>query len=413
MGWTDDEIDGFFREASNHQKVSYNDAYWKEMEAMLNTEKPVKRRFFWWFFGVTAVVLMVGTGYYFMTVQQHSVQVSGSQEQQSGEALSSDRSELSEGALEYGEEKVTGADETQQVLSDRAEIDREKLSLRSNNTRVNSDRQVAASDGTTAFVLENGQVEGYEHSENTTEKEGFDVNPLKLDREWGGLHLSDEENRSLKTFPTADPAASGRFGFYVGVDAGAGTSYIKSSKDLLVQWGAKMGVDYTFGNRIRVGGGVGFRQQIIKNLNLERNREYYSFGLISVNQSISYDRLQFIDLNLHAHYSFRKINLGVEVTPSYLISARAKMEQTQVVSGKIEYESPVSEMDVEQQFVRTDNLNPFGIDAGLSFQYEFKYKMILELGVNARLNNMLRSKHFVGEYNKLPVRLELGIIKRF
>lgn len=415
MGWTDDEIDDFFREASRHQKVAYNDAYWKEMEAMLNAEKPGKKRGFWWFFGAMAVALIAVTGYYLATrqeslVQKNAVALSQQPDQHpvaNGSGMSEDFQQQ-EGPTDVRE---TGIRETTAISSSY------RKGAVPSRTAVgdNTERRAVADDHNIRHSVVGAAYTDTGRSQvmSLPEEGSQDIGALPVIRNYGAHAQPEDKKEMLSISRTSDPVAQRRIGFYAGVDAGAGTSYITSSKDLLTQWGVKIGLDYTFFNQVRIGAGIGFRQQIAKNLDIERSRSYYSLGLINVSQSINYDRLQFIDLNLHTHYVFGKISLGVELTPSYLISARANLRQTQEVNGKAMYDEYQPKLQEEQGFVRTENLNPFGLDAGISFQYEFSRKMILELGVNARMNKMLRSKDFVGEHNKLPIRLELGIIKRF
>lgn len=413
MGWTDDEIDDFFREASSHQKVVYNDDYWKEMEAMLNAEKPAKKRGFWWFFGAMAVALIAVTGYYLATRQQsllqnNTMRLMHQPDQHPGSGMPEDFQRQKRNADTPG----TGIGETQSMSP--VPYPEEIVPSRTVADGGTERRAVAANRNTRHSVAGAAYTDtGRSQMINLPQEESLSIVGLPVIRNYEAFAQPYDEKELLRTARTSDPVAQRRIGFYAGVDAGAGTSYIRSSKDLLTQWGVKIGVDYTFFNQVRIGAGIGFRQQIAKNLDVERSRSYYSLGLIHVSQSINYDRLQFIDLNLHTHYVFGKISLGVELTPSYLVSARANLRQVQEINGKAMSDEYQPKLQEEQGFVRTENLNPFGLDAGISFQYEFRRKMILELGMNARMNKMLRSKDFSGEHNKLPVRLELGIIKRF
>lgn len=428
MGWTDDEIDDLFREASSHQKVGYNDAYWKEMETLLDAEKPAEKRLFWWLFGGVAVVLTIGTSYYFVAKQAiiprtdtiNAKHIEGNQERNAAltetiytedtleeqEKISDVSTELNEKQFVSGQQKLLLKDQAISVSAAHHQMTQPA----GTGNNVLFENAGDDPDKNTISVHEIRKSAGDQEDAPEVDDSIAD-NQFKEEVEDGQFLQPADETASLLISRSDDPVAQRRTGFYIGADAGAGTSYISSSRDLLTQWGIKAGFDYTLSNQFRLGIGLGFRQQLAKNLLLERSREYYSLGLINVSQSINYDRLQFADLNIHAHYLFRKIAIGIELTPSYLISARANMNQTQIENGKT-MKGDVS-MEQERQFVRTDNLNPFGIDAGISFQYGFKRQMYLELGINARLNKMLMSEDFIGKHTPLPFRLELGLIKRF
>lgn len=198
--------------------------------------------------------------------------------------------------------------------------------------------------------------------------------------------------------------------YYVGLGLGEATSYRANSSNLTMQWRAKMGIEYNVSSNFSIGGGLGFRQQFVNDLTIDNSRNYYSLGLISVEQYISYDRLLFADVNVHAHYRYRKIGIGAELTPSYLIGARSVVTQ-----GFYENETLVqgSQKNDETRYVHSDNFNAFGFDLGLSVQYEFKHQLYLEFIANTRLNKLLNNPLFIGEERRCPVRIELNLIKKF
>lgn len=424
MGWTDDEIDDFFREASGSQKVDYNDAYWKKMESLLDSEKTVKRRFFWWFFSAVIVILMLGTGYHFFN-QNETTTGKEIVFAQTKEYDGSEKSILTEVHArgesitvlnENGVQKYSGKSD-KKVKSDKISVIKPGETYILNNEKkavvYNTDTPLIDSPGDKrqdiVDIYEKKGVKEY-LNEHVSESDLLNTSDLSNVHEEENGKVTPE-TQSVLTYGSEEPLLRKKTGYYVAAGAGAGTAYVQNTNDLLVQWRVRAGIEYTIADQFRLGAGLGFRQQITDNLEIERSREYYSLGLIYINQTISYDRLQFLDLNVHAHYLFRKLAVGFELTPSYLISSRASMSQTQEENGQL-VDGDVS-VSPEKQFVRSDNFNLFGFDAGLSLQYEFKRKVYLELGAGARFNQLLKSSDFKGGYSKFPVRLELGVIKRF
>lgn len=437
MGWTDEEIDNLYKKASDQQTVGYNDAYWKEMEAILNAEKPARKRFAWWFFGSALLMVMIALSYYYTTtngtmispaktprVAQTNNVSAGTLETTTGEAQNVSGNPISENNpvvsgtfIPSGEQYQMKTTETiPMAVSGKTHAFVEKqyeTTVREENTTNSTTGILPATTNhhvneSATFVQEKqlmtgeptGQIEEAVSSGNVAEmkEENPEITP-------------SVEETTTRAVDVDELLLKKKTGFYVAADAGAGTSYLRQPTNLYIQWGIKAGVDYTIRNHFRLGGGLGFRQQMLNDLTVSRSREYYSLGLISVNQSIAYDRLQFVDLNIHAHYVFRKFAVGLEISPSYLISARAKMSQTQEENGKV-VEGSMTQT-TEKQYVRSDNFNTFGLDAGLSFQYQFKHQMLLELGIGARVNKLLMNTNFNGEHNQLPLRLELGFVKRF
>lgn len=443
MGWTDDEIEHFFKKAANQQPVEYQDAYWKEMEALLDAKKPAKKRLGWWFFGGASVLFILGLGAYFIVhyngINRKSM-VANLQSTHSKEQQLTDKSQVNrvnrnseEDEWQIVEEQTAylplSTGEKHSVAIDKSKQRERNVTPEIKQYEASTTAQLMNQDTHTAKNQEStidqqrlqkiGQPADAETlvantfvSESTEEPE---ISPLESTQ----IESIQPDNAAGDKGENTNPAAIGdedlimkrKSGFYAGVDAGAGTSYLRTSKNLIVQWGVKIGYDYTFAETFRVGAGVGYRQQIANDLEIRQQRAYYAMDIINVNQNIKYDRLQFVDLNVHAHYLFRKFSIGIEVTPSYLIGARAKMDQKQEKNGEV-VEGTMT-YSTDRKYVRSNSFHAFGLDAGLSFQYEFRRKMVIELGVNSRLNPLLKNPGFVGETNKVPLKIELGIIKRF
>ncbi len=352
MGWTDEEIDEIAREASHHAAPEYKQAYWSEMEALLDAKKTGRKGIFWWFLGTFSLVLAIGVAYYLVPSKNDIQQTIADNQQELKEEF---ETSAVEGSFENKEVKSLVLDQNKPINSTNDSFLKEQKikstdsqNKKSTSTKINTQQRKNLANQERQIPLSVLAKENFEQ-QNNIEPTGFGVsnrvtksdainenqrndqndqfiavNDLEMNR---NFDFDNQEEIDLTPYATADFLPQRKYGFYVGLNAGAGTSYMKNSKDLLVQWGAKMGYEYTFFNKLRLGVGVGFRQQLLKDLVLERNRTYYSHGLVNINQSIRYDRLHFLDLNVHAHYLFRRLSVGIQFTPSYLIGARANLVQ--------------------------------------------------------------------------------------
>lgn len=414
MGWTEDDIESLYKSAANQKSVEFKDAYWDEMEVLLNENKSTKKRFIWWWTTSALMVLVVGLIAIYSFKKDNTIDSIETAELMQ----TNSNNEVKQSEVLFTNDKSESFDDSHSF----DKIENVTHNLTRTTNKVNDDfsaSYIAKTSPTTQKTIDfqselknNGLIEEniiVDEISIITDGVLADTNKLMFTE-------SDNEKQqhqdSDKGMLKDEPININKWSMYVGLDAGASTPYTRSSDELNVNWGVKTGFDYKIYKNIIVGGGIGFRQQLVNDLVVSKSRAYYSFGVINYSQTISYDRLQFFDVNLHTHYQWNKMKFGVEFTPSYLISARAKMSQFESQDGKL---SNMQETIVENQreYVQTNNLNAIGLDLGVSFQYEFKYKMSLEVGANTRLNKMLMSTDFVEVENRFPIKLEIGLIKRF
>lgn len=423
MSWTTDEIDHLAKTAASNQNVEYKDDYWKEMEALLDAEKPKKRRFGWWLF---SGVFLLFTICFLVSVlffphrksidSKHPVSAVEVQHVSYLNASVALESEIIEPVLQPSFGKGTNSQNTRTTIGMASTFPAQPaVDLSHKPTLVND----------TAFTGDQMQLKQFtsmqkyslmqqmeRSSEQTDLNEKSDFESQNATEEVQQVNATEEEQHHFSKQMVEDPMQQKHVGFYLAIGAGAGTPYIQKSGELTIQWNARMGIDYTFSNHFRIGVGIGYRQQMMNELIAQRNRTYYSFGLVDVRQSIFYDRLQQVEMSLHAHYLYRKFAVGIEVTPSYLVGVRAQMKQMKT-EYNAQLEQEVMTTTVQKQFVRSDNFNAFGIDLGLTVHYEFAKNMQIEAGVSSRINKLLMTDEFVGKQTKFPLQIKLGLIKRF
>lgn len=460
MKWTDDEIDQVFRRFASDQKVVYKDVYWSEMEAILDAGKSSKKRMGWWMFSGIVLLFFGLFSFYFLGVNikndgtnvkvnegvqtrldvvntENAIPVSKK------ETLSPLKFQLQVREYQaslFNDEGVSALltlSSTEIALMNIHKVDNFYLNaegywnlkqgkfgssqylyenllntrMASNEVEINHVKEYKVGSIVIPPVrsMNTEKVSSDKQSELLTEEQIDEIDVKMKKSDLKQMHHSQE---GIMVSTVSEPLlVDKRSGYYVGASFGAASSYLAQSKELATQWLIVMGYDYTFVKNVRLGIGVGFRQQIINDMEIKKQRDYYSLGLVSFNQAIKYDRFNFIDVNVHLHYIYKKFNFGVNVSPTFLIATRATIDQQFKENGASIHvpEAP----SIEKKFVESDNFYKVGLNANLSVQYEFKRRFVLNLGVGSRFTPFINSNLFNSEPRNMPLNLELGLIKRF
>lgn len=460
MKWTDDEIDQVFRRFASDQKVVYKDAYWSEMEAILDAGKSSKKRIGWWMFLGIILLFFGAFSFYFLGVnlKNDSTKVMANEVDQTRLDLVNTENEIPVSKKEtlsplkfqlqvreyqaslFNDEGVSALlnlSSTEMALMNVRKVENFYLNAEgywnlkqgkfgssrylyenllnartaSNEEEINHVKEYKVGSVIIPSVrsLNNVEVPIELQSELVTEEQLDEIDVKMKKSDLKQMHHSQE---GIMVSAVSEPLlVDKRSGYYVGVSFGAAGSYLAQSKELATQWSVLMGYDYTFVKNVRLGIGVGFRQQILNDMEIKKQRDYYSLGLVSFNQAIKYDRFNFIDVNVHLHYIYKKFNFGVNVSPTFLIATRATIDQQFKENGASIHvpEAP----SIEKKYVESDNFYKVGLNANLSVQYEFKRRFVLNLGVGSRFTPFINTNLFENAPRKMPLNLELGLIKRF
>ncbi len=450
MSWTDEEIDGLVKQAAGEVNVAYKEAYWTEMEAMLGEPAKRRRGIIWWWFGGAATLLL---GYLIvhlatmannetLTEQQYaqqSTQPEGSTdrasvqetttapvklpEQNIQEVNSSQQGQLLE-SMDQGIRTVQQSD-IQEVPKDQqiptpdkhrngvySEETAKRISLKE---REKNNFEKMDSGNPTGVVreipgsLEQEPVSGdVLATDNVPVHEQIQVDALMV-HDWqvarSGFYMASPDPM-LPVFPGK------RFGFYAAAYGGVGMSYVQAGKDnQLYQIGMDAGVEW-FRNRWAFSAGFGLREQFVNNLDISRREEYYSYGLVSVDQALHYDRIVFVDLPVSASYLFGKSTFSIQLTPTY--TAGARLAYSSEVREQVGQDNSISSSSSEKhQFVSSPNFAAFGVNGGVSYGYALFERVFLEAKVSSRLAPALLSDDFTGTKRQVPLMVEVGLKKRF
>lgn len=434
MSWTDDEIDKLVQDAANAQKVTYKDAYWQEMQAMLDV-KPKRKIVGWWWF---APVLLVGAliGGFLYSSNSTETQVSTENELTASNASlnetkqSSETNEGSQNELNSTETELISENEVNNsVNSNLTEFNssetikttnnRQKRniasSLKSEQTSIDTGNQVSSNSGIESSTNKVSRENQYEPEIN----EGNEH--LPIENQTGDVTIDQltpfdwsNEIRKETLYPHNDLPIFPRnhLGFYAEVNGGIGQSYQKTaSKNELYQLGVNAGLEYHRRNWV-FGAGIGLRQQFVNNLELHNRRAYYSFGLVTMDQEMAYDQMIFADLTFHTNYVVGKSAFGISVTPTYLLGARLKYTQTsEEMMGNEQSIQTLEER--KSTFVSSENFQKFGFNSGIHYNYLIRNNLLLNVELSTRLGKQLLISNFDGEKRNFPMLIEVGLKHKF
>jgi len=408
MAWTDDQIDELYRKATAHQKAPlFKEEYWDEIEAMLDKQTTKKRTIPQWYIGVICVITTAIVGGYYLYNHKETTNKSIEHTVQDDKKTYSNAKQINvTKTIAYQNTPQKGEMKTQQnVLTNTVvSYDKERVETVNEPTTFNDFDK-------TLFVESNNIESSRESSELPLTISKIDKHkPATLPLKYLDLRINSQAK---------EPLFGGKLSCYSGIGFATHQSYKKHSPILNVQWNVKIGLNYAYTDRLRLGFGLGFRRERIhvgangQDLAIRQSRIHYSLGEIRQDQTIAYDRIQFLDLNIHAHYLFGNIRLGLQLTPSYTLGAKGYMSETGINLYDKNGTHKYSYREEQLPYARTKNISSFGLNTGLTLQYEFDNKTILELSIHSRLNKMLMNNQFEDSNRTFPLRIEVGFIKHF
>jgi len=446
MSWTDEELDALVREAANEKQVAYKDAYWHEMEAMLGASPARKISGWWWFNGIAFLAITIGATFVASS--------SGSPESNNNKlALSSELNEANLSNDLKNPMNVNSIVESIELNDDLKLNQNENIEIKAKSTKtkvINNEfkstklatltniaqaykpsRSENVIEKSTSFnELNNGKRIVFESenndfmgvkndlSQNSDESSG--VNSVG-NSAFQNIAVSELMLKNWHSNPTSffdrTPSnipylANKRVGFYAGLYGGLGHSYATTeSKNALFQLGVSGGVEF-FVRKWSFGVGLGYRQQFVRNLEIRSHKQYYTFGLMNVNQNLEYDQLLFADLNLNVNYSFGRSEIGIQASPTYMLGVRLNYsENREEIFGDKSIVTSVPEKN--NQYVSSNNFETLSMNVGLNYSYAIQKNILLNLNLNTRVGGSLLKNSFAGNERKMPLMLEFGIKKRF
>ncbi len=462
MSWTDEELDGLVRDAANSNHVEYKETYWHEMEAMLGAEKSSKIGMWWWmsglilFIGLTSLFVGSANGVFGSKEQMASTTGITKNEKlangniktagiSSNASYRNDYTETDkiENGIAADSDELNSNDVAQPVQSQQTKVNN-RNNVQSKSTKSLDVQNVKQTQQTQQIqrIQPNKMILAVQTSQDDADLASNDVNlasrnetntvgenkdetdvtkdelnkPIHKELAQNLLETKDWSNEinhdPINHFDQLPLFATKRIGLYVAVSGGIGQSYaMTNSNNEMYQFGANGGIEF-YRKNWAFGIGLGVRQQFTNNLDLINRRQYYSFGSVNVNQNVSYDRLLLGDVQLSASRRFGRSEIGITVSPNYLIGARMSAFQTveEIIGAK---STMANESTTKKQYVHSNNFNSFGLNAGLNYSYSIMQNVSIYTALNARIGQPLLKANFDGENRRVPLMVEIGLKKRF
>lgn len=419
-GWSDAEIDGLFRSESRNQNFEYKDAYWQEFEASLPQER--RRDVVWFFFAFTFISIL---GAMLMNnrhlgsdqintakLEQNPTENAGVKKEVDDQTLNN--AESTEVPVNAGiSEAVSASDE--QVLQPENQSAVVSPEASGENVGVSGSEPTAGEPVNEQLVNETTDQPG-EISSVTPEIAGQD------DKESGNVVNRDELNvdpldpRSL-IFATSEPvfqqvnypkvSRKPLFSFYAQGVGGLSQSLITPSERLSYYYGLGVGTRMLYRNfSINTGLNVIVSQH--EDLELSRSAKVYGYGSTLYKYNLDYEHLYMLEGDFSVSYNFKRSSFKLGVRPSYLLSTRVRIEQSDLKTEQ----DVVSNSDSRLNYGFNEGMKKFGIKPTLGYSYLLP-RNGFELGVNigVQLMPMVNEEYINGVNNKLPIDGQVYIRK--
>lgn len=445
MSWTDKELDKLFKSAADAQKVTYQDSYWDEMNALLGEEKKRKGAFLWWLTGAGVMIGLIVTAVFMFTSkgvnnQQIAIQTATtetlSNENSAQESVSKEQSTntTTEGALvkdvpqlktntekqsqSYSSQKSTNQVDMNTVKKDLSgEEVASSTTLKENENNEVATNAISAQEANSDLINDETLTRGdfgnqiepsniVSSVEPQTDQIELDALDERTDFNMATQYLYDQVNPIDYLF-----APRRKVGFYTELNGGLSQSYLITNEH---NWGYaanfSAGIEY-YQKAWQFAGGIGMRFEHYSNIVRHYERNSYSYGLVQEAQDNAYDQFLRLEAPFSMAYALKKFEIRAGITPSFLIGTRKENNLNN--SNSIAFNTFESNNETTSEFVRSEYFKPFGLQSQFGIGYAILPKLTLNLNTRIHLINPIQVDHFIGEYKSLPMTLEIGLRKRF
>ncbi len=421
MSWTDKEIDKLFQKEAAKQTFEYNDAYWKEMEAMLPASK--KGDYLWFLTSGIFIALLFVTPFMGVLNEGKSAEVKA-MEENSIEPIQIAENSINSNKVVKNSNKINGLDGSlTEIKMNNSKTENHSVDDQ-NNSQVSENKDatpnhfkkenvtpfVAKQNSTISSVLaivneevitENDQVRVQVESDASLRENAslLNVNKEELFPEAGDV--DDLELHDVALLNTRSPldlqsisydlSLPWSTSFYVEANAGLGQSLITPSVNNSHYLGAGVGTQFRKG-RIVFTTGANFIWSHHKDLQLTRQAKIYGFGSEVVQSHINYSELYRIEANLNVGYSFGRHNLNIGIRPSYLVGTKVKVTQDEGLEG-----------GNRTVYGFTEGINRWGLKPSFGYGFDISRNLTLGVNVSTQVLTSVNEDFINGVNNKFPI----------
>lgn len=412
MSWSDEEIDKMFQSSSDTPVFEYKDEYWKEMEAMLPTQRKPDGL---WFATSFLFVVMLLIGMFKTSTVSHlenEQQLVAQQEIEPVEETNVDSDVSKEGysiISNAGTEKndVTintksnSAKESATYAYNSKENKQSSATLSSYIDTKKNKQSAMTSSSVVSKLNDNNQTDNIIGA-NELETTNY---PLHLEPKLitGIDHLSPLTLNSESSIPHLGVKSVWMPQMYVSAFGGVGNSYLADSKNLLSNYGLGLGVQLRKNNFFT---GLELNASFVSMNDVTLNKSYteYGFGSYRRDYEVNYKQLGSLEGVVRFGYCFNRSQISLGIAPSYVLTSRVNVGQQNEINMMAD-----SKIETTREYYYNyfGGVNRFGLGAQLRYSYSLSSKWQVGLSVNTVLMSKVTDE--IGTSRNLPLEGRLSI----
>jgi hypothetical protein len=389
MSWNDQDIDHLFKGAKAPEPPAFQDAYWKEMEALLPVAPKRRLAGFWWISGIAATLVLLTAGLLWLNQ-------SGTASQQSAVKAVDQPAGMNQSANDGASlqtEHETSAGETTPTTNSTESAG--SNTLRDEVPLKKWQREIAVYPEITPVQTPHQQL--FQEPALTV------IPPVKAESEnepllsMTPLRIDPEKRKVARTLPNPIPFKGERF--YLQASAGIGQSAQRNVKSVsgVLHYYAIGGGLYKRIDRMILTYGIGGR------VDLARNVISSEVSGMSHRIDTRYSELYAIEMPVSLGFNFGRNTFAATLTSGFQVGFSGK---------ESEFENDVL-VRSERTSGKMENSKTLTMEAGLSYWRTLKPNLYLGAAVNADVIRPFNPNNFIGEQRVLPLNGQLILRKTF
>ncbi len=349
------EFDNTFKERINQMDFEFKEAYWDEMEALLDNKKKKRGALFWWISSLSVASILFAATLFFIpnnaknktqnaaTKSEKSVEKNQS-EQVSMESL--DTTETKEHDLPHKEDLGTNAEFSeventtlQESNNRKQQYGNQKSYHKQTNTTTaqNTKNQVPSSnladqspESTLNALTSIAQAKTNTTDHETTFTENQKLTHEKLERlPNAAVDLATENKQHSTAQPGDKPEVTNRsWESHVGILAGANFGQsVKTSEGTVGGLGSHWGLRFYFAHKkgLQLNTGLSFGVNSINGLKYEEHRKVFGFTQYDLVNTIHYQSMLTAHVPLYVGYEGAKFSVAGGLRLNYIMNTKGKV----------------------------------------------------------------------------------------
>jgi hypothetical protein len=372
---THDNNDQWAKENIEHMKFDFQDAYWDEMEQLLNQEEKRKRGFIWWWIGGGMAAVLIGLGLWMNFNPATNVLPALGKHS----PVRNDDNFTTIPGVEGNDRKV---EEVHEVNNQFIAANNSKSISQARQTESDLIPKVGKDDQFMEYTGDHTQSEEVELNDiGVTER--IEMPKASLQSNSSGIHLAESNSIQLEHKPRTPFNSFVQLGVNLGY---AGCSQISGGHASL---GLYVNLEH---GRKYFRSGLEMGMQGISGARYYEERQVYGLGSVVAFNEVSYKQTSQGSIPIFLGYSGLRHAVGVGVRANFLLNARAMVK---------EWNQP----EANYEWGYSPGLREFWLSGGV----EYQYAMTKRWAISAQLDCDMTSR-FYSTLDSAPGRFFSGTI---